>query len=165
MNATPFNLAQCLRSAVSGTGVHIDPRHVLDGLDWRLAGSRPDGTSHTICQLVNHVVFWQRLLLSGLTEASMSAPATAADGWPGPVRPASEEEWHGIVVSFVGAIDAVHAAIDSRDPTAPVPAHEPTKRANVIATIAVHTCYHLGQIVLMRKQLGSWPPPSGGHTW
>ena len=28
-----------------------------------------------------------------------------------------------------------------------------------------HDSYHLGQIVQLREQLGSWPPPKGGDTW
>jgi uncharacterized damage-inducible protein DinB len=28
-----------------------------------------------------------------------------------------------------------------------------------------HNSYHLGQIVLLRQELGAWPPPRGGDTW
>ena len=28
-----------------------------------------------------------------------------------------------------------------------------------------HNSYHLGQIVMLRQELGAWPPPRGGNTW
>lgn len=27
-----------------------------------------------------------------------------------------------------------------------------------------HTAYHLGQVVIMRRILGAWPPPGGGFS-
>lgn len=34
-----------------------------------------------------------------------------------------------------------------------------------LPTLADHNTYHFGQIVSLRRQLGAWPPPSGGQTW
>ena len=31
--------------------------------------------------------------------------------------------------------------------------------------VVEHFSYHLGQIVLLRQELGAWPPPRGGDTW
>ncbi len=46
---------------------------------------------------------------------------------------------------------------------------QPLKRMgtveNVLASIANHNAYHLGQVVLLRQLLDSWPPPSGGDSW
>ena len=38
-------------------------------------------------------------------------------------------------------------------------------RLEIIEIIAQHNSYHLGQIVVIRQMLGTWPPPSGGLTW
>jgi uncharacterized damage-inducible protein DinB len=165
MQTTPFDPVACLRSAISGTGVHIDPKFVLDGIDWKTAGAKPQGAPHSIFQLVNHLVYWRNLYLSGMTQSQMSGPPTAADGWPGAPSPASAEAWDAAVAMFTSGHHDVLTAIDADDPLAGVPAHEPTKRANVITTIAIHTSYHVGQIVLLRRQLESWPPPQGEHTW
>ena len=155
MSSTAFDPASLLRSALSGTGVHINPVQVLDDIEWEVAGSKPSGSPHSIFQIVNHLAFWQELFLSGLTESQMSAPATAADGWPGSEAPSSADDWTTARDRFLKGHDAVLAAIESADPLSGIPAHEPTKRANVINTIAVHTSYHLGQIVMLRRQLGA----------
>jgi len=31
--------------------------------------------------------------------------------------------------------------------------------------IAMHNSYHAGQIALLRRQAGAWPPERGGDTW
>jgi uncharacterized damage-inducible protein DinB len=38
-------------------------------------------------------------------------------------------------------------------------------RSEAIALVAAHNSYHIGQIVLLRRMLGAWPPPTGGDTW
>ncbi len=35
----------------------------------------------------------------------------------------------------------------------------------ILQLIATHNSYHVGQIVSLRRGLGSWPPPRGGLTW
>ena len=30
---------------------------------------------------------------------------------------------------------------------------------------AVHNSYHVGQIAMIRRALGAWPPQGGGDTW
>jgi uncharacterized damage-inducible protein DinB len=31
--------------------------------------------------------------------------------------------------------------------------------------ITAHNSYHAGQIALLRRQAGAWPPERGGDTW
>jgi uncharacterized damage-inducible protein DinB len=40
-----------------------------------------------------------------------------------------------------------------------------TTALQAIQAIAAHNSYHLGQIVLIRRMLGAWPPPGGGDSW
>jgi uncharacterized damage-inducible protein DinB len=47
------------------------------------------------------------------------------------------------------------------------PAHEQQSLSvlSVLWQTVVHKSYHLGQIALLRRTLGAWPPPGGGDTW
>ena len=38
-------------------------------------------------------------------------------------------------------------------------------RINEIQVIGTHNSYHAGQIALLRRQAGAWPPERGGDTW
>jgi uncharacterized damage-inducible protein DinB len=31
--------------------------------------------------------------------------------------------------------------------------------------MVAHTSYHTGQIAMIRRTLGAWPPRGGGDTW
>ena len=46
-----------------------------------------------------------------------------------------------------------------------IPAWEKANGYTALEVLALHNSYHLGQIVLLRRILGAWPPPSGGDTW
>jgi uncharacterized damage-inducible protein DinB len=36
---------------------------------------------------------------------------------------------------------------------------------DVVWQTIVHNSHHLGQVVMVRRLLGAWPPPGGGDTW
>jgi uncharacterized damage-inducible protein DinB len=35
----------------------------------------------------------------------------------------------------------------------------------VLGQMVAHNSYHLGQIAMIRRALGAWPPKAGGDTW
>jgi uncharacterized damage-inducible protein DinB len=35
----------------------------------------------------------------------------------------------------------------------------------VLWQTAVHNSYHIGQVVILRRMLGAWPPLDGSDTW
>ena len=35
----------------------------------------------------------------------------------------------------------------------------------VLWQMVAHNSYHLGQIALLRRALGAWPPRAGGDSW
>jgi uncharacterized damage-inducible protein DinB len=35
----------------------------------------------------------------------------------------------------------------------------------VLFQMVAHNSYHLGQVALLRRALGAWPPPGGSDTW
>jgi len=38
-------------------------------------------------------------------------------------------------------------------------------RADLLRAMGQHVSYHVGQIALLRRMMGAWPPPGGGDTW
>jgi len=47
---------QALARALTGKDAHVETASVLQGLDRKLAGARPEGAPHSIFQLVNHIL-------------------------------------------------------------------------------------------------------------
>jgi uncharacterized damage-inducible protein DinB len=36
---------------------------------------------------------------------------------------------------------------------------------DVLWQTMAHNSYHIGQIAMLRRMLGAWPPKAGGDTW
>ncbi len=161
----PFDPSKLLASATTAAGVHIDPIDVLDGLEWEQAGVIKSDFPHSIFQIVNHLIYWQDLFLSGLVETTMHGPQRASDSWPGEKRAGDKEEWQAAVKRFKEGLEKARFEIGSKDPLSGIPAAETTLRIDILNSLALHVSYHVGQIVLIRRVLRAWPPPNGGHTW
>ena len=156
----PFR--EALERALTGEGAHVGVSKTLDGLDWERAGSRPAGSPHTAFQIVNHLAFWQEHALAWLAGEKPPTPAHDADSWPGPERPADPAAWEEAVARFSAGLERLrgHAAEDDL-----AARRGPKSVLYILQIVAAHNSYHLGQVVLLRQQLGDWPPPGGGFTW
>lgn len=153
---------QTMSRALSGKDAHVEAANVVAGLDWRLAGSRPDGVPHSLFQLVNHMIYWQEWVVKWLDGKRPRAPKHAAGGWPGKVSPAGKSDWERTVRRFRKALDALERRSRKTDPLS---RRGKMTRLEMLHLIGSHTSYHIGQVALLRQQLGAWPPPSGSVTW
>lgn len=151
-----------LVSGVAGGGAHLDSATVLDGLDWKLAGRAIEHSPYTILQCANHVIYWNGYAIAAMIGQSPTPPEHAVDGWPGPAAASSEVEWTGFVRAYKASLAAlVETAQQGRFTELIVTRN----RLDSIRAMTQHISYHVGQIALLRRMLGSWPPPTGGDTW
>jgi uncharacterized damage-inducible protein DinB len=152
--------------ALTGEGAHIEAHVVLEGLDWQLAGSRPAGSPHSIHEIVNHLIYWNDWVTRWLEGMAPSIPEHAAESWPAAAAPTDERAWASTVRRFASTLEDLRKAIRAKDLfTASVSQNAEKTRLEMLHTIASHNSYHLGQIVLLRRQISTWPPPAGGLTW
>lgn len=163
-------LSRLLRNGLEGRGAHVNTVSALAGLEWAAAGERPESSPYSVWQLLNHMIYWQDFLLARLRGAAPPVPEQAVESWPGGERPNSSDEWAAALSQFqAGLAEALQAAgQDSsagQDLIAGLATRPEHSRAEAIAQIIGHNSYHLGQIVLLRRMLGAWPPPGGGDTW
>ncbi|MBI1739487.1 MAG: hypothetical protein HYR57_01185 [Candidatus Koribacter versatilis] len=61
-----------------------------------------------------------------------------------------------------GKVESIHIASAA---LGPIQAPRESTVHRMLWQIAVHNSYHVGQIALLRRQLGAWPPRRGGDTW
>jgi uncharacterized damage-inducible protein DinB len=167
-NVTPTDpVKRLLLTALSGIQSHVPVNQCLDGMPWTLAGEFPSGCPHSIFQIINHLVYWQDIARQYLSDEIPQMPEHAVDGWPGAVGPRDEGEWTATQERFQAGLEWVERFVRKEDLTAPVPAW-PSKdlaRMGLVQLVATHNSYHMGQIVTLRREQGSWPPPGGGDTW
>ena len=156
------NVREALRCAISGSGAHADTESVFASLNWKLAGKRPANSPHSIYQLLTHMLYWQDWVLEWLDGGDPPTPEHASGSWPGKAGPSSRKEWDQAVQRFRNGL----AALTRHTRVADLSAKNGAKsRLEMLQTIASHNSYHAGQAVLIRQQLGAWPPPTGSLTW
>jgi len=147
---------------VLGKGAHTDADRILDGLAWQDAGRAVEGSPYTILQNANHIIYWNGYAVANLRGERPTPPAHAPDGWPGPTAPANDADWQGFVRAYKASLEALAAQARERRFAALVVTRT---RLDVIRAMLQHVSYHAGQIALLRRMLGAWPPPGGGDTW
>ena len=153
-----------LVNALHGMAAHVDPAGVFDGLDWQLTGRVPPGLEQSVWQQLGHLTYWQDFCLDRLTGVDRQSPEHAADSWPEETEPENSAAWDEAVARFLDGVNQAQQATET-NLVVPLLRRPETSRGDWIGTIASHNSYHLAQIVLMRRLLGAWPPPSGGDTW
>lgn len=156
-----------LRELVYGASSHAHLLHALEGLDPELAGACVPGSAHTIFQVLHHMVFWQDMSLARLRGEFPADAATAAESWAFPERPEDESDWEAAIAHLAEGLRGVEAFVADPDYDLDqiVRRRKETSARREIFMLQGHNSYHLGQIVQLRQQLGSWPPPKGGVTW
>ena len=157
-------LRATLLGGVEGHGAHTDSSTLLDGLDWTLAGRVVPNAPYTIQQEANHILYWNGYSLAAAHGQNPTPPAHAVDGWPGPAGPASAADWDAFVAAYKASLAALVREIETADLGGMMPSGKRT-RADVLRAMGNHVSYHGGQIALLRRMLGAWPPPTGGDTW
>ena len=160
---------QVLLDLLRGRGAHVDPVACVEGMGADLAGRRLPGAQHTIWQLVWHMNYWMAYELASLEGPETPYPEHADQSWPEAAEPASEVAWQAEVERFhrqVGQFGgwARRAALEGLGARIAHRARGETVQ-DVLWQMAAHNSYHTGQVALLRRAFGAWPPAGGGDTW
>lgn len=145
---------------------YLAPEKVLDGLSPQDAERRVAGAPHSVAEIVAHLAFWQDWFYARCVGEERPVVSAAAEGWPA----VPNGSWPSIRSRFVDRLQQL-AALAEGDLTKPVtPAIEFAPLANctlgdALTEVALHNAHHLGQVILLRQLLGTWPPPAGSFTW
>ncbi len=156
-----------------GKGAHVNPLVCVEDLSADLAGRHAENLPHSVWQIVWHVNFWTDYELRRIRGERPHYPDHAAESWPKNVAPISEVEWKKDCARFADliAILATMAERDSNELNREVPPMHPNRETRTSTVLAilwqtlVHNSYHVGQIALVRRALGAWPPRDGGDSW
>jgi uncharacterized damage-inducible protein DinB len=156
-----------------GKGAHANSLACVDDVSFELAGRRADNLPHSIWQLVSHLNYWTDYELRRIRGVNPVYPAHAKESWPMDAAPTSEDEWQKTIALFKQLLAKLAALADSAPDVLAreVPATHPdhAKHSSTLLAVLwqtlVHNTYHIGQIAMLRRALGAWPPKGGGDTW
>jgi len=162
-----------LTELLHGKGAHADPMACVEDLSAELAARQLTGFPHSIGQLVFHMNYWMEYELRRIRGERPAYPRHSSESFPPAPSPADAQDWDQLRKRFAGLladftalaksspeemqrqIESVHAGV--------------TKLAGTLEAVlwqmVAHNSYHTGQIAMLRRILGVWPPRGGGDTW
>lgn len=141
---------------------HVGWEKAFGGLPPELRGRIPDGLPYSAWQLLEHVRIAQHDLLEFCLDAEFEAPTWPDDYWPDEPEPPDDEAWERSLARVRDDLDALKKLVLDPDTELleAVPTGKPGQTfLRSILLAADHTAYHVGQVVLLRRRLGAWPPP------
>ena len=145
-----------LKLMLDGTLEFPDPSMILDGVSAEEACREVSGLPYTIAALVSHLHYWQQRELRTAHGEDLPMPDGFAFGvtdFP-MVQP---EDWDHLRSEFLESYEELLTAAERPD----LMQREPKPGLNVgclLANLALHNAYHLGQVVLLRRMMGNWNP-------
>ncbi|MGI9545229.1 MAG: DinB family protein [Cyclobacteriaceae bacterium] len=158
-------LRELMQDALLGTRAHLSPEQMLEGLDHKAAGQQIPNSPHTIWQLIKHLNYWQDRFIARLEGLTTLPAKTSDDGWQFGAAPSDEMAWQQEVEKFLGSITYVKNVCLREAKCLDPKMGDYRSGFSIVQSMASHISYHMAEVVLLRRMLGAWPPPSGGYTW
>jgi hypothetical protein len=151
-------LRQHVLDLLRGHNAHADFDTVVADFPSRLRGVKPPGAQHTGWQLLEHMRIAQWDILEFSRDPKHKSPAWPEGYWPKTEAPPTAASWNNSLRSFRADLKAMARLV--ADKTTDVFAKIPHGTGQTILReallIADHNSYHLGQMVVLRRLLGTW---------
>ena len=170
---TTVSSERALTELLHGTGAHADPIACVEDLSPQLAARQVAGFPHSVGQLVFHMNYWMDYELRRIRNERPVYPEHNSESFPRAPSPANAQEWNRMrkrLAALLGDFAALARSSPDELQRSIETVHEGDKRVAgtleaVLWQMVAHNSYHIGQIALIRRALGAWPPRDGGDTW
>ncbi|MBV8843994.1 MAG: DinB family protein [Bryobacterales bacterium] len=141
-----------------GGGAHIDFDAAVKELATGLIGKRPEGASHSPWEILEHMRLAQHDILEFSRNAKHVSPEWPEGYWPKSTAPPDTAAWTRSVSAFKSDLEAMCGLVESKstDLFARIPHGTGQTILREALLVADHNAYHLGELVLVRRLLGSW---------
>ncbi|MGQ0647831.1 MAG: DinB family protein [Gemmatimonadaceae bacterium] len=148
-------------SSLDWEQAHVKLDNAVSGLPAEIRGMRAPGLPHSVWELVEHIRITQRDLLEFCRNDDYTEDLKWPDDyWPSEPAPGDETAWEQTLATIRTDRDAFEQWTRSsdRDLTEKIPHGTGQTYLRTVLVAVDHTAYHVGQIVLIRRLLGAWPP-------
>ena len=164
---------RALTELLRGKGAHADPIACVEDISAELAARQVAGFPHSVGQLVFHINYWMEYELRRIRGERPAYPEHSSESFPAAPSPADAREWDRLRAQFAELLGqfAEMAKSSPQELQREIESmHEGDKKIAgtleaVLWQMVAHTSYHVGQIAMVRRALGAWPPRGGGDSW
>jgi uncharacterized damage-inducible protein DinB len=165
--------SRAILELLRGKGAHADPVASIEDISADLAARRIEGFPHSIGQLIFHMNYWMDYDLRRIRGERPKYPEHNSESFPSQPTPSDEEKWQHLQKAFSVLLNAAATFAQSSreeldrqiEPTHPTHKERSATLEATLWQLVAHNSYHIGQIAMIRRVLGAWPPRAGGDTW
>jgi len=144
-------LLEQLRSTHSRAEWFVPANTAVEGLTAEQANWTDGKGNHSVGQLATHLIYWNRRNLARFK----GAPQEKFTNNDETFTRFDSKQWAGVVKELDEVMTAWEKAVEAAD-------EEKLKSwYSTIAHIGAHNAYHIGQMIYVRKEQGSWNPEKG----
>jgi uncharacterized damage-inducible protein DinB len=145
-------LLQQLRSTHNKAEWFVPANTAVAGLTPAQASWTDKSGNHSVGQLANHLIFWDR---QSLAKFKGETPAKYNGNNDETFNSFDAKSWDETVKQLDQVLTDWEQAVEAADDA------KVAKFASLIAHVGTHNAYHIGEIVYARKLQGVWDPSKG----
>lgn len=151
-------LRQHLVKLLEGGDAHAKFDKAVADFPVELRGKTPKGSVHSPWQLLEHLRIAQWDILDFSTNGGYKELEWPREYWPEGAAPPDEKAWDKSVLAYHKDLKALSALIEDEttDLFAKIPHGDGQTILREVLVVADHNAYHIGQLVSLRRELGSW---------
>src|SRR5277367_4101259 len=124
----------------------------VQGLTAEQVNWKSTPNSHSIGQLTYHILFWDK---ESLAKFKGETPEKFSGNNDDTFNNFDSKKWDATVRELDEVMNEWEKAVEAADDK------KLAESASTIAHIGTHNAYHIGQIIYIRKEQGSWDPAKG----
>jgi uncharacterized damage-inducible protein DinB len=139
---------------------HADFEKAVAGLAPELRGRRVHGLPHSAWEILEHLRVAQHDILDFARNPKYEEMKWPDEYWPASPEPPNAGAWDKSVAAFTRDREAVKQLATDRniDLDARIPHGTGQTYLREVLLVLDHNAYHVGELVLLRRLLGAWPP-------
>ena len=145
-------LVEQLRTTHTVKDWYVPVMVAVDGLTPEQATWTDGKGNHSVGQLTYHLLFWDR---RALEQFKGENPQKFSGNNDETFNNFDSKQWRDTVRQLDQVMTEWEKAVEAADDA------KLAKDASLIAHVGAHNAYHIGQIVFVRKEQGSWNPEKG----
>jgi hypothetical protein len=146
-------------SLLNGGNAHTTFDDAIAGLPAKARGKKVRGLPYTAWMLLEHLRIAQWDILEFSRNPKHESPEWPKGYWPKEPAPPSDAAWNKSVKSFRADLKAMQQLVS--DPNTDLYAQIPWAQGQTVLReallVADHNAYHVAELVVLRRLLGTWP--------
>jgi hypothetical protein len=150
----PDHLVELLK----GGHAHVDFENAVKDWPVKLQGIRPEGAAHSPWEVLEHMRIAQWDILEFTRNPKHVSPEWPAGYWPKTQAPPDAKAWNKTLDAFRVDLNSMIKLVQNKntDFFTPLAHGDGQTVLREALLLADHNAYHLGELLLLRRLLGTW---------